>query len=106
MRYLAVVVAALVAGGPALAQSWQEYSYPQFAFAVAFPAKPQIETTTHPVADGRLATAHVYSVRNDNIVFKVTVAELAGTNLDESAVIAHAIKTLSQGGEVKVNIPH
>jgi hypothetical protein len=106
MRAITFIVAALVASVPALAQSWQEYSYPQFAFSVAFPAKPQIETTTHPVADGRSVAAHVYSVRQDNVVFKMTVAELAGTNLDESAVIGHAIKTLSGGGEVKVNIPH
>jgi hypothetical protein len=35
----------------------------------------------------------------------MTVAELAGTNLDESAVIGHAIKTLSESGTVKINIP-
>jgi hypothetical protein len=39
-------------------------------------------------------------------VFKVTVAELKDTGLDESAVIDHAIKTMSEDGEVKVNIPH
>jgi hypothetical protein len=35
----------------------------------------------------------------------MTVAELEGTNLEESAVIDHAIKTLSQGATVRVNIP-
>jgi len=39
------------------------------------------------------------------IIFKMTVAELEGTNLEESAVIDHAIKTLSQGATVRVNIP-
>jgi hypothetical protein len=39
-------------------------------------------------------------------VLKVTVAELANTGLDESAVIGHAIETLSAGGEVKFDIPH
>jgi hypothetical protein len=34
------------------------------------------------------------------------VAELAGTGLEESAVIDLAIKALSQGGEVKIDIPH
>jgi hypothetical protein len=43
--------------------------------------------------------------RNKN-TFKVTVADLANTGLQESAVIDHAIRTLSQGGEVKVNFPH
>ena len=103
---IAFVLAAFVAGGPAAAQSWQEYSYPDYSFAVAFPAAPQIETTTHRVADGRSVEARVYSVRQNNVVFKMTVAELADSSLQESAVIDHAIKTLSEGGEVKINVPH
>jgi hypothetical protein len=106
MRLIAFILAVFVASGPAAAQSWQEYSYPAYSFTVAFPAEPQIETTTYQVADGRSVEAHVYSVRLNNGVFKVTVAELANTNLEESAVIGHAIKTLSEGGEVKINIPH
>jgi hypothetical protein len=55
MRSIAFVpivsLAAFVAGGPAAAQSWQEYSYPNYAFTVAFPADPQIETTTYRLAD-------------------------------------------------------
>jgi hypothetical protein len=31
---------------------------------------------------------------------------LTRTGLDESAVIEHAIKRLSESGDVKVNIPH
>jgi hypothetical protein len=99
------VLATFVASAPAAAQGWEEYSYPDYAFSVAFPANPQVETTTYQVADNRSVPAHVYSVRQGNAVFKMTVAELAGTNLDESAVIGHAIKTLSEGGRVKINIP-
>jgi hypothetical protein len=35
----------------------------------------------------------------------LTVAELKDTGLEQCAVIDHAIKTMSEGGEVKVNIP-
>jgi hypothetical protein len=102
----AFVLAAFVPGGPAAAQSWEEYSYPDYAFTVAFPATPQVETTTYQVAEDRSVPAHVYTVRQNNSVFKVTVAELANTGLQESIVIDHAIKTLSAGGEVKFDIPH
>jgi hypothetical protein len=105
MRMIAFVLAAFVASGPAAAQNWQEYSYPEYAFTVVFPAEPQIETTTYEVADHRPVQAHVYSVRQNDGVFKVTVADIADTGLDEKAVIDHAIKTLSAGGEVKYNIP-
>jgi hypothetical protein len=106
MRSIIFILAAFVAGGPAAAQSWQEYTYPDYAFTVAFPADPQIETTTYQVADGRSVPAHVYSVRQNDGVFKVTVAELGNTGLTESAVIDHAVKTLTAGGEVKIDIPH
>jgi hypothetical protein len=102
----AFALAAFVASGPAAAQTWQEYNYPAYSFTVAFPVAPQIETTTYRLADGRTVEAHVYSVRQNDSVFTVTVAELANTRLGESAIIDHAIKTLSAGGEVKLNIPH
>jgi hypothetical protein len=104
---LIVFIAAMVFGvGPAVAQGWREYSYPDQFFTVAFPADPQTQTTTYPVADNRSVEAHVYSVRQDNALFKVTVAELADTGLEESVVIDHAIKMMSESGEVKVNIAH
>src|SRR5258708_38787254 len=106
MRLIAFALAAFVAGGPAAAQTWQEYNYPAYSFTVAFPAEPKIETATHQVADGRSVEAHVYSVSQNDSVLKVTVAELGNAGLDESAVIDYATKTLSQGGEVKINIPH
>ena len=106
MRLIALVLAAFVVSAPAAAQTWQEYNYPDYSFSVSFPAAPQIETTTYQVADGRSVPAHVYSARQNNGVFKVTVADLANTGLQESAVIDHAVKMLSQGGEVKVDFPH
>ena len=105
MRVIPFVLAAFVASSPALALGWEEYAYPDYAFSVAFPAKPQVEMTTYNVADNRSVPARLYSVRQGNVIFKMTVAELQGTNLEESAVIDHAIKTLSQGATVRVNIP-
>jgi hypothetical protein len=105
MRVIPFVFVAFVASSPALAQGWEEFAYPDYAFSVAFPANPQVETTTYHVADNRSVPARLYSVRQGNVVFKMTVAELEGTNLEESAVIDHAIKTLSQGAAVRINIP-
>jgi len=106
MRSIPFVLAAVLASGPTAAQNWQEYSYPDYSITVVFPADPQIETTTYPLADGRSVEAHVYSVRQNAEVFKVTVAEFGNIGLEEGAVIDHAIKTLSEGGEVKFDIAH
>jgi hypothetical protein len=104
---LALFSLGLLAGhGAAAAEDWREYSDPDYAFRVSFPGEPKIETTTYQAADGRAVPARVYSVAQDNGVFKVTVADLTETGLEESAVIDHAIKALTQGGEIKVNIPH
>ena len=106
MRPVILIPALFLFAAPAAAQSWQEYSYPDYSFGVSFPGAPQIETTTYRVTDDRLIEAHVYSVHRDDAEFKITVAELAGPGLEETAVVDHAIKTLSEGGEVRVNIPH
>jgi hypothetical protein len=105
MRLLACVLTVLVVSLPAAAQGWKEYADPGNGFTVSFPAAPRIETTTYQAADGSAVQAKVYSVTQDGAMFKMTVADLSHAAMEESAVIDHAIKTLSQGGEIKVNIP-
>jgi len=105
MRPIAFVLATFVASAPAAAQGWEEYSYPDYAFSVAFPANPQVNTTTYQIADNRSAPARIYSVRQANVVFSMIVAELEGASLEESAVVDHAIKMLSQSATVRLNIP-
>jgi hypothetical protein len=107
---LIVFILAVIASSPAAAQSWKEYSYPDYAFTVSFPAEPaiesKIETTIFAAPDGRAMPARVFSAAQDNGVFKMTVVELSNAGLEESAVIDQAIKTLSQSGEIKLDIPH
>jgi hypothetical protein len=100
MRLITIILALVFAGGPAVAQSWKEYAYPSDFFSVAFPADPKVETTTYQVE------ARVYSVSQDGGVFKMTVADLPDPAMLESAVLDHAVQTLSQGSEIKVNIEH
>jgi hypothetical protein len=102
----AFILQASIASGPAAAQGWKEYSYPDYAFTVAFPDEPKIETTTYQAADGRPAPARIYSATQDRSVFKMMIVDLSNAGLEETAVIDHAVKTLSQGGEVKLDIPH
>lgn len=106
MRKMLLALATFVLSGPATAEEWPEYTYPDYAFSVRFPLPPRIESTTYRLADGRSFPARVYSVRRNDGAFKVTVADLANTNFDEAAVIDGAVRTLSQGGEVKLNVPH
>jgi len=103
MRLIAAILAiVLFASGPAAAQSWQEYRYPEYSFGVSFPAEPKVETKVYQTADGGTAQA----VARDNSIFTMTVVDLSNVKTDEMTVIDHAIKMLAQGGEVKLDIPH
>src|SRR5215831_1726528 len=105
MRSIPFILGAFAFSAPAVAQSWEEYSLPEYAISVVFPANPKVETTAYEVADGRSVPARVYSARQDKGEFRMTVADLANTGLDEKAIIEHAIKRLSKGGTVRVNVP-
>jgi hypothetical protein len=62
-------------------------------------SKPRSSSRRRPLAAG----AGLF--RCPNSAFKMTIVDLAKAGL-ESAVIDHAIKTLSKGGEIKLDIPH
>ena len=108
IAFVLAAVAAIAAGSPAAAQSWKEYSYPADAFTVSFPAEPKVESTVYQAANGQPAPARVYSVTNGSGVFKMTVVELANAALDETAVIGHAVKTLSESrpDQARYSPPH
>jgi hypothetical protein len=106
MRPIAIALALLFACSAAAAQDWKEYVYAADFFSVAFPAEPAVETTVYQAADGRRAEARVYSVSYDGGLFRMTVADLGDPAMPEGAVLDHAIGMLSQGSEIKVDIPH
>ena len=105
MRLVAIIFTAFVASGPAAAQSWTEYSYPEDLFTISFPGVPKAETTTRQGPDGRVVEARTYSVRQDRGAFKMAIVDLSDPPLDENVALDYAVKTLTQEGEVKLDIP-
>jgi hypothetical protein len=106
MRLIAFVVALLLLASPAAAKDWMEYAYPDHSFTVAFPSEPRIEPTTYQAADGRAFAARTYSVTLDGGLFKMTVVELPDANANGDALVSHAVKTLTDGNQIKLDIPH
>ena len=106
MRLIAFLLVALAVSGPAVAQEWKEYEYPNEAFTADFPAEPKVETTSYQASGGRLVEARVYSVVQEGGEFKVTVADLSQTEMSEGNVMAYAVMMLSRRGEVNFDIPH
>src|SRR5215467_11190943 len=101
MRLITFIVAIIAASAPASAQGWREYEYPNEGFTIAFPAEPKVETTSYQASGGRLVDARVYFVLQEGGEFKVTVADLAHTEMSEGNVMAYAVMMLSRRkGEV------
>ena len=106
MRMIAFVLAALVASGPAAAE-WKEFNSVAEGFGVVFPAEPDLQDVAmFEVVPGKMVPAHVYSARYDNSLFKMTVVDGRDAGLMETPVIDQALKRLTQGGELKINVPH
>ena len=106
MRLIAFVLAALAVSVPAAAE-WNELNSIAEGFGVVFPADPNIdEIAMFEVIPGKNVPARVYSASSNNSVFKMTVVDGRDAGLQEAPVIDQALKRLTQGGEVKINVPH
>lgn len=105
MRLIAFILA-LVISGPAAAE-WKEFNSVAEGFGVVFPADPDVDNVAmFEIVPGKMLAAQIYSARYANSLFKMTVVDARDAGLQEAAVIDQALKRLTQGGELKINIPH
>jgi len=105
MRLIAFVLG-LVLAGPAVAADWMEYAYPDYSFTVHFPDAPKIESATYQAPDSRSLEARVYFVTQDSGSFKLTIADVTDDAINENALVTHAVNSLTEGGVIKLDIPH
>jgi hypothetical protein len=106
MRPIVLLVLALtLLCSPAQAQSWREYRFS--GFAVQFPVAPKIETGTYATNEGTTVNIRIYSARQENALYKVTVADLSELNVDQAQAVSDAmVGQLAAGREVVVDVPH
>jgi hypothetical protein len=106
LRVIATALALFLAGA-ALADDWKEYENRDYSFTAHFPGDPTVETATYRAADGRSFPAHVFSVKQDTGVFKVTVVDMPGKQTgSDAAVMKEATNAVASGGTIKFDIPH
>jgi hypothetical protein len=106
LRAIATAIT-LVFAGAALADEWKEYENRDYGFTVHFPGDPTIETATYKAADGRSFPAHVFSVKQETGMFKVTVVDLPGKQTgSDAAILKEATKVVTNAGTIKFDIPH
>jgi len=105
MRLIAFVSAALIVSAPAAAEIKEVASVAE-GFGVVFPADPNIEEIAmFEVVPGKMVPARIYSVRYENSLFKMTVVDGRDAGLQEAPVVEQSLKRMTQGGELKFNIP-
>jgi hypothetical protein len=96
MRILAGTAFALfLAAGPAAAEDWKEYDYPDHGVAIQFPAKPEAKQSSYDSIYVKGLPSFAISAEDDHVIYKLTVVDLRtrsemGTNfLNEVANRMH-----------------
>lgn len=95
----ATLVAALMASGLAAA-GWKEYPQPQLGFVVEFPSEPAVSTGVYRTGLVTMATAHIFSAKEDHALYVATVVDLLDRKEEGAILLGEAEATLSQIGDV------
>jgi hypothetical protein len=98
-----VLIAGLVTCGAAQAQEWQTYTYPEPGFAIQFPGVPDVQTSKFKNAVGVTLPVTRYVVRQDGVVYTLSVANYSNTNADALGTIAETAKSFSAKGKVNAD---
>jgi metallo-beta-lactamase class B len=80
---------------------WRDFVRTDEHFAVQFPGTPTAVQGRYDL-DGRTRVpARIYAAQQGRIVYRLTVADVAGQAVDREAMFKAAIERLSRGGEVR-----
>jgi hypothetical protein len=106
-RHPAACLAALAliaAPGAALAQGWQDYSYPDQGVAFQLPIAPSVQDGTGQTPTGIAAPVKTYSARGDGILYSLQIFDLSKASVDANAILADTEKALVGAGKVDVTV--
>jgi hypothetical protein len=92
MRRIALTVAALMVSAVPANAAWNYYACPSDNFATQFPSVPKMETTKFSLPrHGAALSAHTYTAVDDNIIYRVTVADYSDRIADGASILEEAI---------------
>jgi len=84
----------------ALGQEWTTYTYPDPGFAVQFPGVPAVETGKVKNSTGTSLPITRYVVRQDHVVYTLSVVNYSSTNADALTTITETERALKTSGTV------
>jgi hypothetical protein len=103
-KIVAILMAASLTPVAAVAQEWKVYPYPDPGFSIQFPAAPTVDKSTFKTAAGTSLPMTRYTVRQDRVVYTLTVVDFSSANADATSTIAEAEKSFGATGKVTVAI--
>src|SRR5579864_1812211 len=95
---LCALAAGLVAG-PALAQSWQEFDYPDTNITLTFPGTPVVGSGTYTTGGVSLPET-TYTLKQTGRVFEMEVVDFSSTTISKADAIKAAVAAWSAKGKV------
>ena len=101
---VAILMALWLVPVAAQTQEWKPYSYPDPGFAIQFPAPPVVEKSTFKTAAGMALPMTRYAVRQDRVIYTLSVVDFSTTTAEGTATIAEAERSLGATGKVTVAI--
>jgi hypothetical protein len=108
MRILAGTAFTLfLAAGPAAAEDWKEYDYPDQGVAIQFPAKPEAIKSTYDSIYIKGLPSLVVSAEDDHVVYRLTVVDLSTRSDMGTNFLIEAALRMQRAGEVLfTDFPH
>jgi hypothetical protein len=100
MRTIAMVASAMLIASAPAAAAWKEYPQPQLGFVVEFPADPANSNGTYKTTLVPSATAHMYSLKDDQTLYIATVVDLLDRKEEGATLLGEAESMLRQLGDV------
>jgi hypothetical protein len=99
-----LALGAVLTPAAALAQGWQEYSYPDQGVIFQLPTPPAVQDAMAPTPTGVMAPVRTYSARQDGIVYTLSIFDLSKAKVDANAIIGQTETALTAGGKVAIAV--
>jgi hypothetical protein len=103
LLFAAVLLPGL-APGPAQAQGWQEYSYPDQNVAFQLPVAPRVEDGIAATPTGVRAPVRTWRAQGEGIVYTLQIFDLSKAQVSADSIVADTEKALVGAGRVDVAV--
>ena len=101
------VFALFLVAGPAAAEDWKEYGYPDQGVAIQFPAKPEAMNSTYDSIYVKDFPSLVISAEDDHVIYKLTIVDLSTRSDMGTNFLVEAANRQGRDGEVLfTDFPH